>query len=128
MVLSNRAVTLQALDRHDEALASIDQALALKPGLAECFYNRANILHKMKRYDEAVDGYDQALAINPNYADAYNNQGATLQQLAPTTKHWPASTKPLRSTPETRALTTIWAISWPTKAICNKPRLPSGRP
>ncbi len=50
--------------RFEEALASYDRAIALKPDHAEALYNRAlTRLGHLARYEDALAGYDQALAL-----------------------------------------------------------------
>ena len=71
---------LQELKRLDEALASYDKALALKPNYAEAIYNRGVALQDLKRFDEALASYD-AIALKPDYAEAYNNRGNALLEL-----------------------------------------------
>jgi tetratricopeptide (TPR) repeat protein len=39
---SNLAITLMKLNRHAEAIASLDKALTIKPDNANAIYNRAN--------------------------------------------------------------------------------------
>ena len=41
---SNHGIVLAALERNEEALASYERALALKPDYAEALYNRGNAL------------------------------------------------------------------------------------
>src|SRR5207253_7584466 len=48
-----------------EAAASLDQAIALNPSLAEAYYNRGNALRALKRHEEALTDYDKAFEINP---------------------------------------------------------------
>jgi Tetratricopeptide repeat len=62
------------MKRFDEALASYDKALALKPDYAEVFNNRGNTLLELKRVDEALASYDKALALKPDYAEAHWNE------------------------------------------------------
>jgi protein O-GlcNAc transferase len=81
VALNNRGVALEQLGRLDEALASIDAALAIKPDYAEAFYNRGIVLLRMKRFDEALASYDQALAIRPHYAEALSNRGIAMMEL-----------------------------------------------
>ena len=57
---NNRGNALRELKRFDEALASYDKALALKPDYAEALINRGNALLELKRFDEALASYDQA--------------------------------------------------------------------
>jgi Tfp pilus assembly protein PilF len=72
---------LQELKRLDEALASFDRAIALKPDYAEAFYNRGNVLQKLKRLSEALASFDQAIGFKPDFAEAFNNRGNVLQEL-----------------------------------------------
>lgn len=60
-------LALQALKRLDEALASYDKALALKPNYADAYINRGNALKDLNRLDEALASYDKALALKPNH-------------------------------------------------------------
>jgi tetratricopeptide (TPR) repeat protein len=77
----NRGNALQDLGRFDEAVISYDQAIALKPGLAEAYNNRGNALQNLKRLDEAVASYDRAAMLKPDYIEAYYNRGTALQSL-----------------------------------------------
>jgi protein O-GlcNAc transferase len=81
VALSNRGVALEQLGRLDEALASIDTALAIKPDYAEALYNRGIVLLRMKRFEEALANNDQALAIRPQYAEAFSNRGIAMMEL-----------------------------------------------
>jgi len=65
----------------DEALASYDRAIAIKPDYAKAHNNRGNALKELKRWDEALASYDRAIAIKPDYADAYSNRGNALNEL-----------------------------------------------
>src|SRR5437899_2769054 len=79
--LSNRGLARQQLKRSEDAVASYDQAIALRPGLAEAFNNRGNALQELKRFEEALASYEKAVAIKPDFAEAWNNRGAVLQDL-----------------------------------------------
>lgn len=80
-VLSDRGNVLRDLGRHEEALASYDRALRLKPDYAKAFYHRGNTLLKLKRPEDALASYDRALKLRPDYADALYNCGVALQSL-----------------------------------------------
>ena len=60
--LTNRGAALHDLHLHDEALATFDRVLALKPDLPEALNNRGHSLQSLRRYDEARASYDKALA------------------------------------------------------------------
>ena len=72
---------LQELGRHEEALASYDKALALKPDFVDALNNRASALIELKRFEEALASYDRMLAIRPPYFEALYNRGIALGEL-----------------------------------------------
>ena len=80
-VLYNRGNALRDLKRFDDALASYDRALAIKPDYAEALNNRGVALQELKRFDDALASFDRALAIKPDYAEALNNRGNVLRDL-----------------------------------------------
>ena len=57
---NNRGNALWQLKRFEEALASFDKALAIKPDFAEAPNNRGNALLELKRAGEALASYDKA--------------------------------------------------------------------
>src|SRR5262249_29424109 len=65
----------------EEALASCDKAIALKPDYAEAYNNRGNALNELRRLEEALASYDRAIAFKPDYAEAYYNRGNALNAL-----------------------------------------------
>ena len=67
--------------RHEDALASFDTMLAVRPDHAEAYLDRGLILQVLTRPSEALASYDKALAINTDYAEAYNNRGTVLADL-----------------------------------------------
>jgi tetratricopeptide (TPR) repeat protein len=78
---SNLGLSLQALNRLEEALENYDHALTVHPQYAEALFNRGVALQKLRRLDEAVNSYDRAVAVRPNYAEALCNRGVALQEL-----------------------------------------------
>jgi tetratricopeptide (TPR) repeat protein len=74
-------VALAELKRFQEALASCDQALALRPDYPDALYNRANALRALGRHAEALASYDAALALEPDRIDVLNNRGLSLSAL-----------------------------------------------
>ncbi len=67
--------------RHQEALAVLQDALALQPGNADTLVYLGMVLHQQARYSEALQHYHQALAISPNHGLAPAHLASTLQQL-----------------------------------------------
>ena len=65
LAIGDRVTALRALHRLEEALASCDRAIALRPDHAIAHDNRGNILADLQRFDEAIEAYDHALAITP---------------------------------------------------------------
>ena len=78
--LASYGVILDALKRHEEALASFDQALAKRAGDAALHYNRGNALKGLGRHADALASYDRALALAPDLAVAHHNRGSTLRR------------------------------------------------
>ena len=79
--LVNRGNMLRQQRRHDEALASFEQAIALEPDRAEAFLSRGNALQELRRIEEALASYDRVISLRPDHADAFYNRGIALMQL-----------------------------------------------
>jgi protein O-GlcNAc transferase len=69
-VLNNRGNTLFELKRFEEALASYDRAIVLRPNLAEAINNRGNALRALKRLGEALATFDRVIAMQPINSEA----------------------------------------------------------
>ena len=67
--------------RLEEALASYDRAIALKPDYSRGSQQSRHYATGLKRLEEALASYDRAIALKPDYAEAYNHRGLALQQL-----------------------------------------------
>ncbi len=63
------------------AIQIYDQALELKPDLAEVWNNRGVALTRLQRYHEAIASYESAIQLRDHYADAWNNRGVALGKL-----------------------------------------------
>jgi tetratricopeptide (TPR) repeat protein len=77
---NHRALALRKLRRLDEAVASFDRTIALRPDYAAAYNNRGTALHELRRLDEALASFDRAIALRPDNA-AYHNRCATLREL-----------------------------------------------
>ncbi len=79
--LVNLGLAFHESERHDEALATYEQAVLLDPHHAGAYNNRGNALADLKRYDEALVSYEQALRLDPQLALIFTNKGQTLATL-----------------------------------------------
>ena len=62
----------------EEAIASLDQALACRPAYAEAYNGRGVVLAMLNRLDEATASFRCALAIKPDFALAHSGLGSAL--------------------------------------------------
>jgi tetratricopeptide (TPR) repeat protein len=59
-------------DRQDDAIAQYEEALRLKPEIAETHTNLGNALARRQgRLDDAIAQYEEALRLQPDYSDAH---------------------------------------------------------
>jgi hypothetical protein len=65
----------------EQALASYDRALALRPHFVEAQVHRGNALRKLKRFEEALASCERTLALWPDRAAAYGNRAIVLHEL-----------------------------------------------
>jgi tetratricopeptide (TPR) repeat protein len=80
-VHSNLAFALNALGRHDAALAAANRALALKSGFVDALNNRGVALAGVNRPDEALANFDKLLAAKPDFPEAWSNRSCALRDL-----------------------------------------------
>jgi len=74
----NLAIVYEHDDRHDEALAALDQALAINPAHATANNQLGIVLRKQGKFAEAEQAYLRALETDPDYALAHRNLGVLL--------------------------------------------------
>ena len=60
---------------HDRAIADYDEAIRLKPDLANAFNNRGATYEAKGDHDRAIADYAQAVHLKPDYAIAFKNRG-----------------------------------------------------
>ena len=75
------AITLSALQRHDEALACYDAVIALTPDFVDAHMKRGLLLSRLGRFTDAITSYDHAIAIDPRHLDALQHKGEALHYL-----------------------------------------------
>lgn len=72
------AYALLESERHEEALAACDRAIALDPDDAWAWFSKGYVLCGLQRYEESLAAYDRAIQLDPTYALAYHNKGWVL--------------------------------------------------
>jgi tetratricopeptide (TPR) repeat protein len=77
---SNHGLALAGLRRFEEAIASYDRALSLRPG-GEALFNRGVALQVLGRFAQALESYDRLLEASAGHASALCNRGLVLEQL-----------------------------------------------
>ncbi|MEH2036289.1 tetratricopeptide repeat protein [Nostoc sp.] len=80
-LFSNVSDYLYRLKEYEEALGSLEKALAIKDNLPKTWSNRSVLLINLERYEEAVTSCDKALVINDQYPEAWLNRSAALMIL-----------------------------------------------
>ncbi len=78
---NNQGVALGNLGRVEEAIASYDKALEIKPEDDVTWKNRGVALGKLGRLEEAIVSFDKALKFNPDLHEAWYNRGLALGNL-----------------------------------------------
>ncbi|MDX7950952.1 tetratricopeptide repeat-containing glycosyltransferase family protein [Lichenihabitans sp. Uapishka_5] len=81
LLWNNRGILLHDLGRMDEALVSLDGALALDATLAQAHLNRGMVLVRLERQLEAIQAFGRALALQPAYPEAFSSRGLALKML-----------------------------------------------
>lgn len=68
------AMTLayMSLNRNEEALKTINRAIALNQNHDAYYFEKGALLERMGRYEEAIESMKKALELNPNHSNAHN--------------------------------------------------------
>jgi predicted TPR repeat methyltransferase len=65
--------------RHDDAIALVEQSLALEPDRADSYNNLGIILQSAGKFEAAIAAYERAISIDSRHANAYSNLGVLLR-------------------------------------------------
>ncbi|MFN6469405.1 MAG: CHAT domain-containing protein [Nostoc sp. SerVER01] len=76
-----QGLALIDLQRLEEAIASYDKALEIKPDSQELWNSRGDALYHLGQFEEAIASYDSALKIEPNHHEIWNSRAAALCYL-----------------------------------------------
>ncbi|KVG54737.1 tetratricopeptide repeat protein [Burkholderia territorii] len=79
--LANYSAVLAGLGRTHDALARLDDALAINPAHQRALFQRAGLLAQLGRHDEACASYDRLLELTPGFADGYVKRSDTQRAL-----------------------------------------------
>jgi RNA polymerase sigma factor (sigma-70 family) len=77
----NLGVTYAFMGRWDEAVAELEQAIALDPNYGMAYSHLGNIYLRRKRYEEALRCQDRATALDPPFFQGHFNRGAALEAM-----------------------------------------------
>jgi tetratricopeptide (TPR) repeat protein len=78
----SRLAALMALNRNQQALDSLDVALAMAPNSCRCVeHTEGCVLQKLGRNEEAVACFNQAIAHQGKFVEAFINRGTALAGL-----------------------------------------------
>jgi tetratricopeptide (TPR) repeat protein len=74
----NRAQTLAALGRPEEALTDYAWVIEKDPNYPEYHFDRGNLLARLGRHEEALADYAAAIRVTPPFPELYYNRGDAL--------------------------------------------------
>jgi tetratricopeptide (TPR) repeat protein len=77
---TNLGAALLSQGRRDEAVATFDKAVQLKPDDADLWRNLGNTLADSHRSAEAILSYQQALKLDPHHGEAAHRAGLLLHE------------------------------------------------
>ncbi|EDX73566.1 tetratricopeptide repeat domain protein [Coleofasciculus chthonoplastes PCC 7420] len=69
------------LGQFEQAIASYDKALQIKPDDHNAWYNRGTALLNIGEYEEAIASFEKALQFKPDSYEAWLNRGLALAKL-----------------------------------------------
>ena len=75
IAFTNRGLAYKRKGLLDRAIADYDEAIRLKPDLAETFSNRGTAYYYKGQIGRAIADYDEAIRLKPDFAQAFGNRG-----------------------------------------------------
>jgi len=77
-----RGLVYAKLLMHQQAIDDFNNAISIKPDLAEAYYTRGTYYGKSRgQYTLAIDDLNEAIRLKPDYYEAFNNRGIILNIL-----------------------------------------------
>ena len=80
-VHNDKALSLMALGRFNEALSSISLAIHLDPNYIDAISNKGMNFYWLGRYVDALDCFDHAISKNDQVSEVFANKGVTLAAI-----------------------------------------------
>jgi tetratricopeptide (TPR) repeat protein len=77
----NKGITLNRLNKCDDALIAYDKAIGYDSKDPIAWFNKGNTLYMMGNYKESLQAYKNATDIDPNYARSYYGKGCSLYMM-----------------------------------------------
>lgn len=64
-ILFNKACALAKVSKNDEALTTLDRAIAMNKDYVKAYFKKGDILLAQEKFDEAIHEYTKVKEINP---------------------------------------------------------------
>src|SRR5690606_31409198 len=77
----NKALTLDAIDRFDDAINEYEVALQFNPGDLEILNSLAVDYTRVGRYDQAIDMFERIQELEPDFEPCYCNRIITYTEM-----------------------------------------------
>ena len=77
----NLAVSLISLNRLDEAIARLQEALSYNPKFPQAHYQLGLVLEKERKFEEAIAPLQRAIELDPSYPEPHYTLGRIYQRL-----------------------------------------------
>ena len=78
---NSKGIYKSANGEYAEAIKYYDEAIKLKPNMADAYYNKAVAKTKLGLLKEAIEEYDKAIELRADYTYAYYNRGLLKSDL-----------------------------------------------
>ena len=95
----------------EAAIANLDRAVSLNPGVAEIHVERGNALTEASQQTEAVRSYRRAISLKADLAPAYHRLGSALAELGEIGEAVTAHRRAIALDPDTEAHWSAFALS-----------------
>ena len=82
LALSRRGDSYRLLQRREEALKDLNEALALAPSHAPSLASRGSIFRDLEQYEKALQDFEQAIGLNPKDGWALVSRGTTYLKIS----------------------------------------------